>query len=130
MKSPFIIYLDFESILVPENSGKQNPEEYYTNKYQIHIACGYEYKLVFVDDKFSKPFKTYLKNNTVYNFVNSAIQESKYCNKVMKKHFNKELMMTKEDNEDFNNCTKFWICHNDYIDTDVEVTYHCHITEN
>ena len=57
MKSPFIIYLDFESILVPENSGKQNPEEYYTNKYQIHIACGYEYKLVFVDDKFSKPLK-------------------------------------------------------------------------
>ena len=130
MKSPFIIYLDFESILVPENNGKQNPEEYYTNKYQKHIACSYEYKLVRVDDKFSKPFKTYLGNDTVYNFINSMIEESKYCNKVMKKHFNKELVMTKEDNEDFNNCTKFWICHNDYIDTDVEVTYHCHITEN
>ena len=101
MKSPFIIYLDFESILVPENNGKQNPEEYYTNKYQKHIACSYEYKLVRVDDKFSKPFKTYLGNDTVYNFINSMIEESKYCNKVMKKHFNKELVMTKEDNEDF-----------------------------
>ena len=29
------------------------------------------------------------------------IEESKYCSDVMKKHFNKELVMTKEDNEDF-----------------------------
>ena len=29
-----MIYVDFESILVPENNGKQNPGESYTNKYQ------------------------------------------------------------------------------------------------
>ena len=39
----------------------------------------------------------------------------------MKKHFNKKLVMTKEDNEDFKNSTKCWICDNDYIDTDVKV---------
>ena len=33
MKSPYIIYEDFESILVPKNNGKQYPEESYTNKY-------------------------------------------------------------------------------------------------
>ena len=27
----------------------------------------------------------------------------------MKNHFNKELVMTKEDNEDFENSTKCWI---------------------
>ena len=32
IKSPFIIYVDFESILVPEDNGKQNPEQSYTNK--------------------------------------------------------------------------------------------------
>ena len=26
-KSPFMIYADFESILVPENNGKRNPDE-------------------------------------------------------------------------------------------------------
>ena len=36
--------------------------------------------------------------------------------------------MTKEDNEDFENSTKCWICDNDYIDTDVKVRDHCHIT--
>ena len=34
----------------------------------------------------------------------------------MKKHFNKELVMTKKDNEDFENSTKYSICDNDYID--------------
>ena len=40
----------------------------------------------------------------------------------MKKHFNKELVISKEDNEDFKNSTKCWICDNDYIDTDVKMT--------
>ena len=48
MKSPFIIYADFESILVPEDNGKQNPKESYTNKYQKHIACG-----ILIIDKFA-----------------------------------------------------------------------------
>ena len=32
-KPPFIIYADFQSILVPEDHGKQNRKESYTNKY-------------------------------------------------------------------------------------------------
>ena len=32
-KSPFMIYADFESILVPEDNGKQNLNKSYTNKY-------------------------------------------------------------------------------------------------
>ena len=41
IKSPFMIYADFESILVPGDNGKQNPNESYNNKYQKHIACTY-----------------------------------------------------------------------------------------
>ena len=29
-KSPFMIYADFESVLVPKDNGKQNPNEFYT----------------------------------------------------------------------------------------------------
>ena len=83
IKSPFITYADFESISVPENNGKQNPEESYTSKYQKHIACSYGYKLVCVDDKFSKSFKTYLGKDVVYNFISSMIEESKYCSDVI-----------------------------------------------
>ena len=55
-------------------------------------------------------------------------EESKYCSDVMKKCFNKELLMTKKGNEDFENSTKFWICDNGYIHSDFKVRYHCHIT--
>ena len=60
-----------------------------------HVACSYGYKLVCVDDKFSKPFKPYLGKDAVCNFISSMIEENKYCNDVIKKHFNKELVMTK-----------------------------------
>ena len=57
------------------------------------------------------------------------IKESEYGSDVKKKkHFNKELVTTKKNNEDFDNSTKCWNCHNDYIDDDVKVRDHCHIT--
>ena len=53
-KQRILINGDFESILVPENSRKQNPNESYTNKYQKHIACSYGYKLLCIDYKFGR----------------------------------------------------------------------------
>ena len=83
MKSPFMIYPDFANILVPKDNKKQNLEESYRNKYQKHVACSsYGYKLVCVDDKFSKPFKLYLGEDAVYNFINNMIENSKYCSEV------------------------------------------------
>ena len=57
-ESPFMIYVDFESILVPKDNRKQNPNESCTSKYWKHVACGYGYKLVCVDDRFINPFKS------------------------------------------------------------------------
>ena len=96
------------------------------NKYQKHTACSYSYKLVCVDDKFSKTFRSYLGNGAVYNFINSIVEENKYFSVVVKKNFNKELVITNKDNEDFENSTKCWICDNDYDDNDVKVKDHCH----
>ena len=45
-----MIFADFESTLVLENNGKQNPNI----KYQKHGACSYNFKLVCVNDRFSK----------------------------------------------------------------------------
>ena len=56
------------------------------------------------------------------------IEENKYCSDVIKKPFNKEFVMTKEDNEDYKNSTKCWICDNDYVDNNVKVRDHCYIT--
>ena len=40
-KSSSIIYTDFKIILIPEDNGKQNPDESYTNKHQEHVANSY-----------------------------------------------------------------------------------------
>ena len=56
-----MIYADFESILVPEDKGKQNLDEsFIKNNYQKHVTCSDGSKLVCVDDKFSNSFKSYL----------------------------------------------------------------------
>ena len=82
-----MIYANFESILVPENNRKQNPNEYYTNKYRNYVARSYGYNSLCVEDKFIKPFKPNLGEDAVYNFIHSMVEESKYCTDVMKKYF-------------------------------------------
>ena len=37
-------------------------------------------------------------------------------------------MITKEDHEDSENSTKYWIYDKVYVDRDVKVRDHCHIT--
>ena len=48
-------------------------------------------KLVCDDDKFNKLFKSYLGQDAVYNYINSMIEEIKYCTDIIKNHFNKNL---------------------------------------
>ena len=52
------------------------------------------------------------------------IEESKYYADIMKKHFNKDLLMTKKDYEDFKNSTKFGICDHVYVEGDIQVRDH------
>ena len=80
------------------------------------------------DVTFSKTFKSYLGEDAVYNFIINMVEESKCCSEVMKKHFNKELLMTKKYDNDFKNSAKCWVYYNAYIDGDVKVRDHCHIS--
>ena len=43
-------------------------------------------------------------------------------------HFNKNPVMTKEDHEDSEDSTKYWIYDKVYVDRDFKVRDHCHIT--
>ena len=48
---PFIIYADFECNLKTVESYEGS----YSKKYQYHVPCSFAYKLVCVDDEFTKP---------------------------------------------------------------------------
>ena len=59
---PFKIYADFECNL----RGVECYEGSYTKKYQDHIPCSFAYKLICVNDTFTKPIIGFWCENGVY----------------------------------------------------------------
>ena len=47
------------------------------------------------------------------------IEEIRYCSRAMKMHFNKKLVITKEDNENFEGSTEYWVCGNAFVKGDL-----------
>ena len=80
-------------------------------KYHNQIVCSYSYKLMCVDGRYSKPCKSYFVQGAIDKFmINGLIREREYCSKVIKTTFNKPLVMTEKDHENFHNSAKCWIC--------------------
>ena len=98
---PFVIYADFEAITKKVQGCEQSEEmkkdkdrRSYMEAYQTHEDCGYGYKVVCCcDDKYSKSTCIYRGENAVYKFMEKMLEEVKYCKTVIKKHFNKPLVM-------------------------------------
>ena len=84
---PFKIYADFECNL----KSVESYEGFYSKKYQDHIPCSFAYKLVCVDDKFSKPIVVYSGENAAYKFIEAIFGEHEYCKKVMEKIFQQKF---------------------------------------
>ena len=55
LATPFKIYADFESVLKWVRRDNRGSNVFYTEKYQEHIPCSFAYKVVYIDEKFSKP---------------------------------------------------------------------------
>ena len=66
----FKIYADFECSL---KSVKCN-EGSYTKTYQDHIPCSFAYKVVCIDDKFTKPIVVYRDKNAAYEFIKAILK--------------------------------------------------------
>ena len=90
---PFKIYADFECNL----KDTEIYEGSCTKKYHDPVPCSYAFKVVSIDNRFSKPFVVYRGENAAYEFIKAIFKEYKYCKKVMKKHFNKNLIMSEEE---------------------------------
>ena len=122
---PFKIVADFECKL---ESG-ESYEGSYSKKYQDHIFCSLAYKFVSVDDKFTKPIVVFRGENAAYGFIKAIFSEYEYCKKVMNKHFNKNLIMTEEkEQQQFESSNTCWICETLIDDDSEKVRDHCHIT--
>ena len=101
---PFKIYADFECILkkvdcvIIECYSNMS----YTRKYQDHIPCSFAYKVVCIDNKFSKNVVFNRGKNAVNKFIKSILSEYSYCRRVIKNILAKILSCQQREKKDFN----------------------------
>ena len=119
---PFKIYADFECNLKTVESYEGSCSK----KYQDHVPWSFADKLVWVDDKFTNPIFVFRGKIAAYEFIEAILKQYEYCKKLMRKHFNKNLIMSEE--EQFHSSNACWICEKLIDDCDEKVRDHCHIT--
>ena len=120
----FKIYADFECNL----KSVEIYEGFYSKKYQDHIPCSFAYKVVCIDDKFTKPIVVFRDENAAYEFIKAILKEFEYCKKGMKKYFNKNLIMSEKEEEQFQMSNVCWICEKLIDNDDEKVRDHCHVS--
>ena len=64
----------------------------------------------------------------MYIFIETILGECDYCKKVIKKCFNKNLVMSEKDEQIFQSSNKCWICDKLFDVGDNKIRDHCHIT--
>ena len=72
-----------------------------TEKNQNYIPCSLGYKVICVDDNFGKTVVLYRGENVVYKFIEVILKEYIYWKTVMNEHFNKDLIMSVENEKRF-----------------------------
>ena len=121
---PFKIYADFECNL----KSVQREEGSYTKKYQDHIPCSFAYKVVCIDDRFTKPTVVYSGENAAYEFIKAILKVYKYCKTKMNKHFKKNVIISEEEENLFQQSNSCWIRKKLFDNDEEKVRDHCHAT--
>ena len=101
---------------------------YILKKNQNHIPNSLAYIVVCINNKLSKPIVLYRGKSGVYIFIDEIFEEYDYSKKVMHEHFNKNFVMSIEDEKRFQSINKCWVCNKLFIDEDKKVGHHDHIT--
>ena len=93
-----------------------------------HMFCSFTYNFVCIDNRFSKIVVLYGEKNAVYRFIEAILKDYDYCKKIIKKHFNKNLIMSAKEEERFQLTNSCWIFDKLFDVGDDKVKDHCHIT--
>ena len=107
--------------IVDENSS-------WTKKSQDHVPCGFGYKVVCVDDRFTKDAVVYRRKDCFNKLISAIFREYEYCRDVMKNYFNKNLIISMEEDEVFQLSNKCWICGKLFDLMDEKVRDHCNVS--
>ncbi|CAB3978796.1 Hypothetical predicted protein [Paramuricea clavata] len=104
---PFVIYADFESLLVSDRDRKldDSADESYTNRYQTHHACSFGLKRVcHYDDYHSGEYTSYAGKDAAYRFLKAVFKEAEMCKYIA------SMIITDEQEIEFPAATMCHMC--------------------
>ena len=90
MRVPFKIDADFECTFKKCDASVGSDDSTWSVKECEHIPCGFGYKVVCIDDKFSKDVVVYRGVDCVSKFICCILDEYEYCRRVCRDNFNSE----------------------------------------
>ena len=128
-KAPFAIYADFESIVKPLNTCEPDPNKSYTLKYQEHEPVSFVYYIKsFNESVYKSKLRSYVKENeespdTIDVFIKWLEEDVKIISELGKE----KMIITEEEQEQFNHASKCWIC-GKLLNLKDRVRDHCHYT--
>ena len=128
-RAPFAIYADFESILKPLETHKTDPNKSYTLKYQEHEPVSFVYYIKsFNESVYKSKLRSYVKENeedpdTIDVFINWLEEDVK----IIAELGNEKMIITPEEQEQFNQASNCWIC-GELLNLQDRVRDHCHYT--
>ena len=128
-RAPFAIYADFESIVKPLNTCEPDPNKSYTLKYQKHEPVSFVYYIKsFNESVYKSKLRSYVKENeedpdVIDVFINWLEEDVKIISELG----NEKMIITAEEQEQFNQALNCWICKKK-LNLDDRVRDHCHYT--
>ena len=128
-RAPFVIYADFESLLKPLETCKPDPNKSYTHKYNKHEPVSFVYYIKsFNESVYKSQLRSYVKENEEYpDAIDVFINWLEEDVKIISELGNKEMIITPEEQEQFNQASNCWICEN-LLNLQDRVRDHCHFT--
>ena len=83
LKVPFVIYADFETVNLPVHTCAPNPDYSSTTPTTKLEVCGFAYKVVCEDSRYTKPTVIYRGPNAAVKLIESLIKEQKEIREII-----------------------------------------------
>lgn len=128
IKVPFVVYADFESLLIPVQSCDPNPSSSFTNVTHVHAPNSFAYKIVCSFDANLNKFHSYTGVDCAKVFISSLIEEAKTIYHKYLKVVKPMTPLTAAEQEQYDNATICHICESPLLNSDDKVRDHCHLT--
>ena len=132
---PFVMYADFESILVKQENNDGDETKSWTNKTQLHVADGFAVYIKSIDPDFYKEPYIYTGPNAAEHFIDYVVSQEEEIRNI----YEEPLPIPDLDQlqrDEFDNATECYLCRGAFV-TDQsskdfrnkkKVLDHCHVT--